>query len=164
MSQSSTEPPTFDRASTDARHSRVPRAGIDPIDHPDPALALIDLVRADPPRHQILAIGLDPIGCGLSCLCVDGTDDADAVVDVAALVAEHARRRRDDGVDVRGVVLASIRPGATAELHDGVRWHFVDELLTDAGLALVEWFVIGRGPGGVTLPRHFVSAPAGWFT
>ncbi|MEO1059357.1 MAG: hypothetical protein AAFY28_20825, partial [Actinomycetota bacterium] len=59
----------------------------------------------------------------------------------------------------RAAVLASIRPGDPADPSDVERWVASDALLADAGIELLEWFVISDR---TECPREFTSEPARW--
>ena len=47
-----------------------------------------------------------------------------------------------------------------ADLDDVERWLELDGIVSDAGIELVEWFVVGIG--GVACPRELVGEPERW--
>lgn len=149
---------------SDCSSRRFPRAGVDPIDGPDVALAVIDLAvcSADVPETVVLL--LDRRRRGLGITVVSETWFPDDVLEVVECISGVARPT--DGVRsdiVRGLVVASVRPEgldpAVADGDDQMRWLELDQLATSAGLELVEWFVIGRH---TICPRDLVGAPPRW--
>ncbi len=138
----------------------LPRAGIDQIGGAGPALAMFALLVERPARFQTIALLLDESHRGLGALVVERTVRPDSVLDVAHLLADAAPNHPR----LRAVVLASVRPGrtpATTALDDVDRWADLDELLSGAGLELVEWFVLGDDPP-VSCPRDLLGAPPRW--
>ncbi len=140
------------------RHD-LPRAGVDPIDGAGPALRMLHVLIDEPRRFQTLALLLDVARRGLGVLVVDGTHRPDSVLDVARVLAEAAPQHPR----LRAVALASVRPGpqpADMILDDVDRWADLDDILTEASVELVEWFVVGDP--AVSCPRDLLGAPARW--
>jgi hypothetical protein len=134
---------------------RLPRAGVDPIDDDDVALATVLAAVRTPFRSESVVVLLDDARCGLAVVVVTGTDDPDAVVEIA-------ERLFDPGVaggSVGAVVVASVRPDGSAELADADRWIDLTELADQSGVELLEWYVLGRG---VSRPRELVNEPPRW--
>jgi hypothetical protein len=139
----------------------VPRAGRDPIDGAGPALAMIHLTVDQPLRDQTIALLLDADRCGLTALVVQDTHEPDHVLDVASTIAEAARH----GGELAAVVLASVRVSTYPtqpfpEPDDVDRWLDLSELISEAGVELLEWFVID--PTGVWCPRDLLGEPPRW--
>ena len=134
---------------------RFPRAGIDPVATPTAAHHLVDAVRARPPRHETVCVLLDQRRSGVGIVSVDGTVEPDSVLDVVDLVVMTAVA--DDRVDA--CVVASIRPGGSDDLDDLERWSEMSIRLEEAGVELVEWFVLGTG---VSCPRALLGEPSRW--
>ena len=142
-----------------ARHRRRPRAGIDRFDRPEPALAIIATVIGRPARAETIALLLDRRRRGRAVLVVAGTDDPDAVVEVAERISEAD--------DVGAVVMASVRPDGAglppdvAGRSDVDRWLEASDLLERAGIDLLEWYVVAAD-GVVTCPREVFGEPPRW--
>lgn len=134
---------------------RVPRARIDPISHPDDALALVRGVLAVPARHETVVVVLDDAHRGLGVVSVTDTDEPDAAVTVVECIAQP------DLFDGEGsaLIVASVRPGGTVTDDDIDRWFEMCDLADQVGIELVEWFVVGRS---VSCPRDLVGAPPRW--
>lgn len=139
----------------------VPVAGRDPIDNEVDALAVIAASATRPPQNEILAVLLDDDWSGEHVVNVRGVTDSDAVLDVAELLAELARTA-PPGAFTR-VVLASIRPDAGDDdddvVDDPARWMEASSQLAEAGIRLVEWFVVGES---VSCPRDLLCDPPRW--
>jgi len=132
---------------------RLPRARIDPIDSESSALTMITHMMSRPAEYETIALLLDDRRRGLTVLVVSGTDEPDAILDVADLIA-HGDQRGDE---LGAVVLASVRPGGQIGDGDIDRWLEATDVLADRGIELVEWFVIGTG---IACPRdRFGEAP-----
>jgi hypothetical protein len=138
---------------------RLPRAGIDPIDSEPVALSLLGMVVSTPLRHETIVAFLDQQRRGISILVVNGTMPFDALFDVVDVVI-------DIGVEfdeLGAVVLYTVRPPVAGvpdldEL-DVDRWLEASAMLDDAGIELLEWFVVGAL---VTSPRDQLGEPPRW--
>lgn len=139
---------------------RLPRAGHDPIDGAGRALAMVHELVTWPYTDQTIALLLDHQRRGLAAMVVDGTDRPEHVIDVAATLAEVGQRESR----LAGLVLASVRatpPGPQlADPTDVDRWMELSDLLGDAGVELVEWFVIESV--GAWCPRDLLGEPERW--
>jgi hypothetical protein len=135
------------------RHIRrgLPRGFIDPIESRADALAVLSL--AAPFGHDTVAILLDTERRGIGIVVVTGTTDPDALFRVIDLCIQ-ARY-----TDLAGLVLASSRPGGDMETTDRERWIEATVHCDDAGIELVEWFVIGEH---VACPRDLTGEPPRW--
>ena len=67
---------------------RVPRAFVDPIDSARTALAVLDLALRRPLAAETVALVLDADLRGRTIVVVDGTDQADSILDVVERVAQ----------------------------------------------------------------------------
>ena len=130
---------------------RAPRGGIDPIRCEADALAVLAL--GAPYGHDIIGITLDAERCGRTIHVVTGTVDPEALFRVIDLCLI------DSMPDAHGLVLASSRPGGDLEAADRHRWIDAAAQCDDAGVELVEWFVLGRT---ITRPRELAGAPPRW--
>lgn len=134
----------------------LPRAGVDPIDSEEAALAVVSWAVGTPSRAETLVVLLDRRRCGIAIVSVDGTHAADDVVHVARHVLDPAV-----GHDlVAAAVIATVRPGLRPDAGDADRWLELDGIATDHGVTLLDWFVLDDG--GVSRPRDLVAAPARW--
>lgn len=133
---------------------RFPSAGVDVIDDAAARL-LLGAARAVPPRCETIVVLLDHDRCGHSIISVDGTCDADAIIDVAELVLTVAATSAGIGA----VILGSVRPAGTDDLDDVERWLELDQCFSSAGIDLVEWYVFGAT---LSRPRVLVGEPDRW--
>jgi hypothetical protein len=129
----------------------VPRGYIDPIDSRADALAVLCL--AAPYGNDTVAILLDAQRRGIGIVVVTGTLDPDALFRVIDLCIQ-ARY-----TDLAGLVLATSRPDGDMEAADRERWIEATSYCDDAGIELVEWFVIGEH---VACPRDLAGEPPRW--
>lgn len=136
-------------------HHRLPRAGIDPITGDGVALATVLAAVQLPLRYETIAVLLDDARCGLAVVVVSDTEPADAVV----RVAEHLFDPRAHDAAVGSAVLASVRPTGGDELADADRWLELVDVAEQAGVDLLEWYILGSG---VSRPRELVNAPPRW--
>lgn len=139
---------------------RPPRAGIDPVDSADAALAVIRLAVTRPMRSEVVVLVLDGDRRGRTVVIVDGTDEPDAVVEIVERLAGSL-------VDAQGaaaIVVASVRPGGGPLDGDGDRWLEASEAAEQAGVELLEWFVISDdlGPPTAWCPRDLLAEPPRW--
>ena len=132
---------------------RIPRGFVDPIESKADALAVLSL--AAPLGHDTVAILLDDERCGLGIFVVTGTTDPDAIFRIID-VCINARY-----TEVSGLILATSRPGGDMQPDDRERWVEATVQCADAGVELVEWFVIGHQ---VACPRELVGDPPRWGT
>ena len=136
---------------------RLPRAGIDPIDHPDTALAAIALAVRRPLRSETVLLLLDEARCGRAIVAVSGTAEPDQVIEVIECIMQS------DGCEHLGaIVVASVRPDDPADTGDPGdvdRWLEMSEIAELAGIELLEWFVIGRT---ISCPRDRLGEAPRW--
>ena len=142
----------------------MPHAGVDAIDTRARGLAAVRSMFASPDRDETIVLTLDQRWCGLGLISVDGPDDGgpaddDAVVWSAHYLALLAHDGPAGGplADARRVVMATARPGRSYSLDDADRWLEASATVAEAGLELVEWFVIGSATG---CPRELVNEPS----
>ena len=139
---------------------RRPRAGIDPIVDASSALEVIGLAAHLPPRDETIVLALDDASCGTAILVVADTTEPDTVLDVVEFVAASA----DGGERASGLIVASLRASRRSRLvqsgrDDADRWLEMSALADDAGLDLVEWFVLD---GRIRCPRDQLGIPPRW--
>lgn len=141
---------------------RLPRAGIDPIDHPDTALAALALAVGRPLRSETVLLLLDEARCGRAIVAVSGTAEPDQVIEVVECITQS------DGAEHLGaIVVASVRPDDDAtrdpsdhdDADDVDRWLEMSDIAELAGVELLEWFVIGRT---IRCPRDRLGEPPRW--
>jgi hypothetical protein len=144
----------------------IARAGIDPIDTPASALALIEGVAGVPARHQTIVLMLDGRSLGSVIAVVDHPDPAtqpgqpspeesnDEVIEVARVFARAASSSRQ-----RQLIIASIRPDGALSTADPHRWTTLSQTVQACGAHLREWFVIGTA---VHYPRALAGDPSRW--
>lgn len=141
---------------------RLPRAAVDPIDGPAPALAVVDLALHRPLRHETIALVLDGDRRGRTIVIVDGTDEPDAVLEVVERVADSIAASGRPGC----LVVATVRPGGGPLEGDDDRWLEASSLADDLGVELLEWFVIGGDQPSVaanaTCPRDLLGEAPRW--
>lgn len=144
---------------SDCSARRVPRAGIDPIDGPAAALAVIDLAVRTPAAPESIVLLLDRQRRGLGITVVSDCWFPDDVLEVVECLSGAAG---PTGA-VHSLVVATVRPDgldpAAADGDDPMRWLELDRLAASADLELVEWFVIGPH---VVCPRELVGEPERW--
>lgn len=140
---------------------RLPRAGLDPIDSPEIALATLHAM-IDPWRHETIVLFLDHRLCGISVLAVNGTVPFDALFDVLERVVTMCGDS-DRTADVEAVVVATVRPPIDGvpdlDAGDADRWLEASAMLDDAGIDLLEWFVVGHR---TSCPRDELGEPPRW--
>ncbi len=143
-------------------HHRCPRAGLDPIDGERDAVDVIALATHRPPRDETIAIVLDGAGCGIAIVVVAGTTEPDAVLDVAEFLTESMRGDER----AAGLIIASVRASRRSRVFaagrtDVDRWLEMSTIADDAGLRLVEWFVLDER---LRCPRDLLGEPPRWST
>lgn len=145
---------------------RLPRAGIDTIDHPDIALAAISMAITRPLRSETILLLLDDARRGRAIVVVSDTTERDQVIEVVECVTQG------EGCEHLGaIVVASVHPDhrqhldeAHDEAHDEApgdvdRWLEMSEIAALAGVDLLEWFVIGRS---ISCPRDRLGEAPRW--
>jgi hypothetical protein len=140
--------------------SRLPRAGIDPIDDPATVARILSTVIHRPLRDETLVVLVDAERRGIGLVVVTGTSDPDAVIEVVECLAAPTAH----GGRIAGMIVASVRPGwrtgPTLERSDVERWMELSTVADDRGVEVIEWFVIG--PDDVTCPRDRLGEPPRW--
>ena len=136
---------------------RLPRAGIDPIDSEFMALSMLSLMIDAPMRSETVVMLLDHEHRGISLLVVSRTVPFDSLFDVLDVVIQSQHP------ELGAIVVATIRPPTPGvpdlDEHDVDRWLEATEMVEDAGLELLEWYVIGAN---VNCPRDLVPEPPRW--
>ena len=134
---------------------RLPRAGIDRIDHPDIALATIAMAISRPHRSETILLLLDEARSGRAIVVVSGTTEPDQVIEVVECVTQG------EGCEhIGAIVIASARPDGDDEHPGDVdRWLEMSEIASLAGIELLEWFVIGRT---ISCPRDRLGETPRW--
>lgn len=140
----------------DCVHHRLPRAGIDPIDHDEAAFLTVAASVTRPLRDETIVVLLDDARRGIAIVVVTGTSRADDVIEVVELLADPLAR----GGSVAAMVVASVRPTGAAPDHADVdRWLEMSDIAAQAGVDVLEWFVIGPE---VSCPRDQLGEPPRW--
>ena len=136
---------------------RLPRAGVDRIDSELIARSMLALVVADPLRTETIVLLLDHERRGIGVLAVTGTIPLDSIFDVLDVVTAL------DLDEIGSVIVATVRlpvPGVDdLDERDVDRWLECSSMLDDAGIELLEWFVIGRR---TQCPRDLVGEAPRW--
>ena len=90
---------------------------------------------------------------------MSGTHQPDDVLEVVECFTRSAAH----GGRVGSIIVASVRPAAAATRRrpatDVDRWLEMSDIAEQAGVELLEWFVIG---GDVTCPRDRLGEPPRW--
>jgi hypothetical protein len=141
---------------SDCSAHRVPRAGLDPIDGPVKALAVVRLAVHLPLEPETVVLLLDHERCGAVISVVNETYCPDDVLEVVECLTGAAA-----GTDrVGAVVVASVRPGADElDPRDPDRWLEMSDISELVGIELVEWFVLGRD---TWCPRDLIGEAPRW--
>jgi hypothetical protein len=119
---------------------------------------MLSLATHRPIRPETIVILLDDQRRGLAVAVVTDTrrpDDVAEVVECLGRPAAHGGR-------VGAMIVASVRPGEFDEqvaAGDVDRWLEISDLAQQAGVELLEWFVIGEE---VTCPRDRLGEPPRW--
>ena len=139
---------------------RAPRAGVDVIDHASAALAVVQVALSPSPVDETIVLVLDDEHRGRSVVIVDGTVDPDAVLEVVERLAESIAAAGVAGA----LVVATVRPGGGPLPADADRWLEASELAEQAGIELLEWFVISDvgHPATAWCPRDLLAEPPRW--
>jgi hypothetical protein len=133
---------------------RLPRAGIDTIDHPDTALAAIAMAITRPLRGETILLLLDEARRGRAIVVVSGTAEPDQVIEVVECITQG------EGCEHLGaLVVASVRPDAAEHPGDVDRWLEMSDVASLVGVELLEWFVIGRT---ISCPRDQLGEAPRW--
>ncbi len=134
----------------------VPRAHRDPITNPHDALLLVLFLLDPSPDGTAMIITVDDTMRGLGVLSVTGVSGPQQVLSVIDYIAEASYAHPD----VSGLLVASTHPTSSGlGVADLEAWHDADLTCRDAGLELVEWFVVGSS---VSCPRELGGIPARW--
>jgi len=143
---------------TPAVHHRLPRAGIDTISCAETALLTMAMAIQQPLRAETVTLLLDDQRRGIAVAVVSGTHQPDDVLEVVECFTRSAAH----GGRVGSIVVASVRPAVTDDATtatDVDRWLEMSDIAEQAGVELLEWFVIG---GDVTCPRDRLGEPPRW--
>ena len=163
-------------------HHPLPRAGIDPINDAATALNTVEFVLHRPPRVETIVVLLDHERRGVAVAVVTNTVDLDDVLGVVECLAASSAH----GGRVGAMIVASVRSASddspdtdtvnadsdglddpdsndadsnVVDLNDIDRWLEMSELTDQAGVDLLEWFVIGAS---VSCPRDQLGEPPRW--
>ena len=144
---------------TPAVHHRLPRAGVDAIDCAEAALLTLAMAIQQPLRAETVTLLLDDQRRGIAVAVVSGTHRPDDVVEVV----ECFTRSSAHGGRVGSIVVASVRPNDDDPDDDDDtdvdRWLEMSAIAEQAGVELIEWFVIN---GAVRCPRDRLGEPPRW--
>ena len=143
---------------TPAVHYRLPRAGVDQISCAETALLMLAMAIQQPLRAETVTLLLDDQRRGIAVAVVSGTHQPDDVLEVVECFTHSAAH----GGRVGSIIVASVRPELGDEstiATDVDRWLEMSDIAEEAGVELLEWFVIG---GDVTCPRDQLGEPPRW--
>ena len=143
---------------TPAVHHRLPRAGVDTISCAETALLMLAMAIQQPLRAETVTLLLDDQRRGIAVAVVSGTHQPDDVLEVVECFTRSAAH----GGRVGSIVVASVRPAVSDDATtatDVDRWLEMSDIAEQAGVELLEWFVIG---GDVTCPRDRLGEPPRW--
>ena len=143
---------------TPAVHHRLPRAGVDTISCAETALLALAMAIQRPLRAETVTLLLDDQRRGVAVAVVSGTHQPDDVLEVVECFTRSAAQ----GGRVGSIIVASVRPDRSDEATtstDVDRWLEMSDIAEQAGVELLEWFVIG---GEVTCPRDQLGEPPRW--
>jgi len=137
-------------------HGRLPRAGIDPINDADTAFITVSMAVHRPLRHETIVALLDDARCGLGVVIVSETHNCDAVIEVVECLVDPTAH----GGRVGALIVASVRPDRAAPDESDIdRWLEMSDLTEQAGIELLEWFVIADD---VSCPRDLLGESPRW--
>ena len=143
---------------TPAVHHRLPRAGVDTISCAETALLTLAMAIQRPLRAETVTLLLDDQRRGIAVAVVSGTHQPDDVLEVVECFTRSAAH----GGRVGSIIVASVRPGPSDDVTtatDVDRWLEMSDIAEQAGVELLEWFVIS---GDVTCPRDQLGEPPRW--
>jgi hypothetical protein len=143
---------------TPAVHHRLPRAGVDTISCAETALLALAMAIQRPLRAETVTLLLDDQRRGIAVAVVSGTHQPDDVLEVVECFTRSAAH----GGRVGSIIVASVRPDRSDEATtstDVDRWLEMSDIAEQAGVELLEWFVIG---GEVTCPRDQLGEQPRW--
>ena len=149
-----------------AVHHRLPRAGVDAIECAETALVTVAMAIQQPLRAETVSLLLDDQRRGIAVAVVSGTDQPDDVLEVL----ECFTRSATHGGRLGSIVVASVRPTDDDDDDDNDdddvvagsdvdRWLEMSDIAEQAGVELLEWFVIS---GDVRCPRDQLGEPPRW--
>ncbi|HEX6657990.1 MAG TPA: hypothetical protein VF065_07900 [Ilumatobacter sp.] len=143
---------------TPAVHHRLPRAGVDTISCAETALLTLAMAIQRPVRAETVTLLLDDQRRGIAVAVVSGTHQPDDVLEVVECFTRSAAH----GGRVGSIIVASVRPDLgddATRAADVDRWLEMSDIAEQAGVELLEWFVIS---GEVACPRDQLGEPPRW--
>jgi DNA repair protein RadC len=143
---------------TPAVHHRLPRAGVDTISCAETALLTLAMAIQRPLRAETVTLLLDDQRRGIAVAVVSGTRQPDDVLEVVECFTRSAAH----GGRVGSIIVASVRPEPSDDATSAAdvdRWLEMSDIAEQAGVELLEWFVIG---GDVRCPRDQLGEPPRW--
>ena len=131
----------------------VPRAHCDPITSATQALSVFSLAIMRPLRAVTLVVRISRDHRGVGLFALNDGGDIRSLIDhiVARCAAQNA---------ARAVAIVSVRPQRRPQFHLGNEWTTACDVCRQAGVQLVDWFVVGRH--GVICPRVIAHEPGVW--
>lgn len=139
-------------------HHRLPRAGLDPFSDAAEAFATSALAIHRPLRDETIVLALDEARRGLAIVVVSGTEAPDDVVHVVECVTRGVHGERLGAIVVTSVRTTLLDDGRNGD-SDIDRWLEMSDLAEDAGVELLEWFVVDRS---VRCPRDDLGEAPRW--
>ena len=132
------------------------RAGVDTISCAETALLTLAMAIQRPLRAETVTLLLDDQRRGIAVAVVGHTSAR------RRARGRRASRAAPPTAAASGIIVASVRPDHSDEATSAAdvdRWLEMSDIAEQAGVELLEWFVIG---GDVTCPRDQLGEPPRW--
>ena len=116
----------------------VPRAQLDPILTQSEKLSVFSLALMRPLRDETIILCCDELQRGVGIFAFDSKLKLSAIID----------RVIGSAINIESVVticLCTCRSGLGRQLTDEIQFKFAKTRCQDAGIALVDWFIVAKG-------------------
>ncbi len=122
---------------------RSPRPARQSLRGPRDALDVITLAQSHPARPETICLLLDHAHRGVTVVIIEGSAPDDDLLGLGDLLVRAATESRAIGA----VVLATVRPDRShlPNANDERRWFDLRVRLEEAGVELLDWFVLSGG-------------------
>ena len=144
---------------TPAVHHRLPRAGVDAIDCAETALLTLAMAIQQPLRAETVTLLLDDQRRGHRRRRRVGHAPARRRARGRRVLHAQRRPRRPGRAASSSPACGPSRTTRPTTATDVDRWLEMSDIAEQAGVELIEWFVIG---GDVTCPRDRLGEPPRW--